>query len=104
MADLIPHVPPPAGIIYRVNRRGRTPFEPPGWDNAGSEAKFAGRYDDPAGLSIPEEYRFRTLYCGTRKAAALGEIIDNKGLRPSLRTIAELPSVDPDRPVDPGSL
>ncbi|MGA7732471.1 MAG: hypothetical protein WCD37_14525, partial [Chloroflexia bacterium] len=67
-------------------------------------AKFNGRYDDPAGLSMPKDLRFRTVYCGTRKAVALGEIIDGKGLRPSLQTIVELPAVDPDRPVDPSSL
>lgn len=104
MVNLIPHVAPPAGTIYRVNRRGRSPFEPPDWHFADAEGKFNGRYDDPAGFSIPEDLRFRTIYCGARKAAALGEIIDGKGLRPSLRTIADLPAIDPDRPVDPGSL
>jgi hypothetical protein len=104
MADLIPSVPPPGGPIYRVNRRGRTPFEPPSWVLAGPVAIFKGRYDDPAGWVMPEDRRFRTIYCGTQKAAALGEIIDAKGLRPSIRTIAELPAVDPNRPVDPRSL
>jgi hypothetical protein len=89
MASTIPHISPPVDVVYRVNRRGRTPFEQPDWELAGEERKFSGRYDDPAGTSIPERYRFRTLYCGSTSAASLGETIYGKGLCPDLETIAK---------------
>src|SRR4051794_31450049 len=103
MADLIPHVSPSADLVYRVNRRGRPLFQPPDWEHAGPEQKFNGRYDDPAGLSMPQALRFRTIYCGTR-SAALSEIIAGKGLRPDLQTIAQLKTLDPNLPAEPRSL
>lgn len=97
----IPYVPPPVGMVFRVNRRGRPLFQPPNWALAGVEGRFAGRYDDPTGTTIPEKYRFRTIYCGTTHAAALGEVIAGKGLRPDLKTIAQLRDIETNSPTNP---
>src|SRR3954470_22788827 len=90
MANIIPHVSPPVDKVFRVNRWGRPLFRPPDWENAGKEGKFNGRYGDPAGEMIPREYRFRMIYCCTSRAAALGEVIAGKGLRPDFNTIANI--------------
>ncbi len=104
MVNDIPYVSPPLDMVFRVNRRGRPLFQPPNWELAGVERRFAGRYDDPGGANIPENHRFRTIYCGTSRAAALGEVIAGKGLRPDLKTIAELHEVETENLITPGLL
>jgi hypothetical protein len=104
MVSTIPYVFPPADMVFRVNRRGRPLFQPPNWALAGAERRFGGRYDDPAGTAIPENYRFRAIYCGTSRAAALGEVIAGKGLRPDLKTVVKLQEIETDSPANPGLL
>lgn len=68
---------PPSKSIYRVGYPPN-PFEPSPWEVArkNPDGTFGGRFDDPSAnweTPLPEEERFRMVYCSTRPVAAFGE-------------------------------
>jgi hypothetical protein len=67
------------------------------------DGTFGNRFDDPGALrGIPQEERFRTVYCATRSVAAFGETISR--FRPSLKLLAQLESIDDAEPWDSKTL
>jgi hypothetical protein len=67
--------PPNGGIVYRV-ARGYDIFAPPDWAWAQEGKVFTNRFDDPGAYrGIPQDKRFRSIYCATRDAGAYGETI-----------------------------
>lgn len=96
----VPWVHPPSRSLFRVARRGRDPFDPPPWAVAGPDGTFGNRFDDPSGKrGVPEEQRFRMVYCGTQPACAFGETIAR--FRTSIKLIAELEAIQDDEPLIP---
>ena len=84
--------------MYRVGR-GNDAFTPPPWEKAFEDGTFNNRYDDPrAERGLPEEHRFRVLYCATRRAGAYGETIAPYRKNPSLRV--KLEEIADDEPLD----
>ena len=56
--------------------RGFDVFAPPDWSWAQEDGTFGNCFDDPGKYrGIPEEDRFRMVYCTTRRAGAFGETI-----------------------------
>ena len=100
MSHQLPYVPATRENVYRIKKHkyGTPPFHPPDWQYATKKARFRGRYDDPAGIRLSEDQRFRVVYCGTRTASALGEIIDSS-LRPDLETIEMLQAISDGEPL-----
>jgi hypothetical protein len=96
VADDLPTVSPPSAV-FRVGR-ALDPFEPPEWGLADPEdGTFGNPFDDPGALrGIPQEERFRTVYCATRSVAAFGETIAR--FRPSLKLLAQLERIDDAEP------
>lgn len=90
MPDPLPTVGPPE-LVYRVERRISGVFEPPAWRYATEENKtFGGRFDDPsAARGVPQEERYRVIYCATRSAGAFGETTAAR-FRPNTRLPPEL--------------
>jgi hypothetical protein len=83
--------------VYRVGR-GEDAFAPPPWEYVFEDGTFNNRYDDPrADRNVPEEERFRVIYCATRRAGAYGETI--APYRKSLSVLASLREID-DEPLD----
>ena len=75
-------------------------FAPPPWDKAGEDGTFGNRFDDPrAKREVPQEDRFRMIYCATRPAGAFGETMAR--YRKSLRLLAALQGIADDKPLDP---
>lgn len=70
-------MPPPSSVVFRI---ARDPFVPPLWDAANNillPKTFGGRFDDPSGRwGVPEEERFRTLYCTTQRTGVFAETSD----------------------------
>ena len=99
MARDLPSVgPPDGGLVYRVGR-GEDAFAPPPWEYVFKDGTFNNRYDDPrADRNVPEEERFRVIYCATRRAGAYGETI--APYRKSLSLLASLQEIDDDEPLD----
>lgn len=61
--------------MFRV-ARGYDVFAPPDWAWAEGGSVFTNRFDDPGAYrGIPQEKRFRIIYCATREAGAYGETI-----------------------------
>jgi RES domain len=84
--------------VHRVGR-GEDAFAPPPWEFVFEDGTFHNRYDDPrADRGVPEEERFRVVYCATRAAGAYGETIAT--YRQSPRLLAELRRVKDDKPLD----
>ncbi len=89
-------VPPPKSPIYRVGRP-LDPFDPPPWDKAGEDGTFGNRFDDPGHLDgIPQEQRFRMIYCATQRTAVYGETLAR--FRPSLTLLEKLAEIEDDEP------
>jgi hypothetical protein len=85
-------------MVFRI-ARGFEVFAPPDWAWAQGDGTFTNRFDDPASYrGIPEEDRFRVIYCATRPAGAFGETI--APFRKSPRTLAGLKQVNDDEPLD----
>jgi hypothetical protein len=79
--------------------RGEDAFAPPPWEFAFEDGTFHNRYDDPrADRGVPEEERFRVVYCATRAAGAYGETIATYRQSPDL--LAGLQRVEADEPPD----
>jgi hypothetical protein len=86
-------------MVFRV-ARGFDVFAPPDWAWAKEDGTFTNRFDDPGAYrGIPEEERFRVIYCATQPAGAFGETI--APFRKSLSTLAALREVSDDEPLDP---
>lgn len=85
-------IPSPQHPIYRVARRGPyTPFSPPDWGYANKDdGTFGSRFDDPGGRAnreggrdfIPQDGRYRVIYCASTAVAALGETIAPLRVKP----------------------
>jgi len=84
---------PPASGIYRVAHSTPGPFAAPLWRYASSDGTFGNRFDDPRS-HLPEEERFRVLYCATERRAAFAETLTR--VRPSLNVLAEMATIDDD--------
>lgn len=100
MADApLPAVRPPE-LVYRVTR-GLDAFAPPDWAYALPDGTFGNRFDDPsaADKGVPEEERYRAIYCATERAGAFGETIAR--FRPSIELLAGLEAIEDDEPLDP---
>ena len=100
MARDLPAVSPPeGGVVFRVGR-GLDAFAPPPWDRAKEDGTFGNRFDDPrACRGVPEEDRFRVIYCASRLAGAYGETTAR--YRKSPRLLAALRQIEDDEPLDP---
>jgi hypothetical protein len=86
-------------MVFRVGR-GLDAFAPPPWDRAGEDGTFGNRFDDPrAEREVPQEDRFRIIYCVTRPAGAFGETTAR--YRKSPRLLAGLQEIADDEPLDP---
>ncbi|HET7478974.1 MAG TPA: RES domain-containing protein [Rubrobacteraceae bacterium] len=87
-------------MVYRV-ARGLDAFAPPDWAYALPDGTFGNRFDDPAAADkgVPEEERYRAVYCATERAGAFGETIAR--FRPSMELLAGLEEVEDDEPLDP---
>jgi hypothetical protein len=86
-------------MVFRVGR-GFDAFAPPPWDKAGEDGTFGNRFDDPrADRGMPEEDRFRVIYCATRPVGAFGETVAR--YRRSPRLLAALRNIEDDEPLDP---
>ena len=86
--------------MFRVTR-GFDVFAPPDWSWAQEDGTFGNRFDDPGQYrGIPEEDRFRVIYCATQRAGAFGETIArfrrSPGLTEGLRTIDDEESFEPE--------
>lgn len=89
----LPTMGPPEAV-YRVGR-GLDTFAPPDWAYALPDGTFGNRFDDPsAKRGVPEEERYRMVYCATERAGAFGETIAR--FRPSVRLLAGLEEVEDD--------
>src|SRR5437016_6082305 len=68
---------PPSSVVFRI---ARDPFVSPPWQYAINELlpkTFGGRFDDPSGRwCVPDEQRFRTLYCTTQRTGEFAETTD----------------------------
>jgi hypothetical protein len=86
-------------MVYRV-ARGFDAFAPPDWGWAKDDGTFGNRFDDPGAYrGIPEEQRFRVIYCATQSVGAFGETIAR--YRKSPKLLAELQQIEDDEPPDP---
>jgi len=86
-------------MVYRV-ARGFDAFAPPDWAFAREDGTFGNRFDDPGAYrGIPEENRFRVLYCAAQPAGAFGETIARYRRSPGL--LAKLQQIESDEPPDP---
>jgi hypothetical protein len=107
VARELPYVGPPEGRrVYRVCR-GFDVFAPPDWSWAHEDGTFGNRFDDPGKYrGIPEEDRFRVVYCATQRAGAFGETIARFRRSPrlveGLRTIEGEEHSETVREDDPG--
>jgi RES domain len=100
LPGMIPSMHSPSRPVFRVARRGRDPFDPSPCAIAGPDGTFGNRFDDPSGKrGVPEEQRFRMVYCGTQPACAFGETIAR--FRTSIKLIAELEAIEDDEPLNP---
>lgn len=100
MARDLPYVgPPEGGRVFRVSR-GFDVFAPPDWSWAQEDGTFGNRFDDPGKYrGIPEEDRFRVIYCATERAGAFGETIAR--FRRSPRLAEALGEIDDGEPLGP---
>ena len=100
MARELPYVGPPEGDeVFRVSR-GFDVFAPPDWSWAHEDGTFGNRFDDPGKYrGIPEEDRFRVIYCATRRTAAFGETIAR--FRRSPKLVEGLRAIDDEDPFEP---
>ena len=100
MANDIPSVgPPEGGLVFRVSR-GFDVFAPTDWIWAQEDGTFTNRFDDPGAYrGIPEEERFRVVYCATHPAGAFGET--TAPFRKSVKTLARLQEIADDIPLAP---
>lgn len=80
--------------------RGFDVFAPPDWSWALEDGTFGNRFDDPGKYrGIPEEHRFRVVYCATQLAGAFGETIAR--FRKSPRLLEGLEAIDDEEPFEP---
>jgi hypothetical protein len=80
--------------------RGFDVFAPTDWSWAQEDGTFGNRFDDPGKYrGIPEEDRFRMVYCATQRAGAFGETIAR--FRRSPRLVEGLRTVDDEEPFEP---
>jgi hypothetical protein len=80
--------------------RGFDVFDPPDWAWAHEDGTFTNRFDDPGAYrGIPEEERFRVVYCATQPAGAFGETTAH--FRKSVKTLAGLQEITDDTPLAP---
>ena len=87
--------------MFRVSR-GFDVFDPPDWAWAQEDGTFTNRFDDPGAYrGIPEEERFRVVYCATQPVGAFGETTAH--FRKSLKTLAGLREIEDDTPLAPES-
>lgn len=99
-------VPPPATPVFRV-AHGPDPFAPRAWQHADPDGTFGNRFDDPGGRPdpigrrkiIPQEARFRVIYCATQRAGAFAETIARFRSDPEL--YLALQQIEDDDPLDP---
>jgi len=99
VSDLPAVGPPEEGLVYRIARNFDV-FTPPDWSWAREDGTFGNRFDDPSAEDeIPEEDRFRVIYCSSRPVGAFGETISR--YRKDVRLYAELKTIEDDEPLDP---
>ena len=85
--------------MFRVSRDFDV-FAPPDWSWVQEDGTFGNRFDDPGKYrGIPEEDRFRVVYCATQRAGAFGETIAR--FRRSPRLVEGLRVVDDEEPFEP---
>ena len=93
MASSLIAVPAPRAPIYRVGRMP-DPFAPSPWAYAKPDGTFGNRFDDPGGRrGIPQEDRFRVLYCASDSAGACAETVAY--FRPELATMVDANATPP---------
>jgi hypothetical protein len=86
-------------MVYRV-ARGFDPFAPPDWAFAKDDGTFGNRFDDPGAYrGMPEERRFRVIYCATEPAGAFGETVAR--FRKNPRLLAKLQQIEDSDSLDP---
>lgn len=101
MAKDFPFVgPPEGGVVFRVAQDFDV-FAPRDWSWAQPDGTFKNRFDDPGAYrGIPQEERFRVIYCATKPAGAFGETTAH--FRKSTATLAGLEEIEDDEePLDP---
>jgi hypothetical protein len=86
----------PVSGIYRVGFRTPGPFVPADWSRAIGQVSFSGRFDDPR-AGLPEQDRFRVLYCASDRRGAFGETLAR--FRLPVRLTSRLDTVDDDEPI-----
>jgi len=88
----------PPELVDRVGR-GLDAFAPPDWAYALPDGTFGNRFDDPSAEGgVPEEGRYRAIYCATERAGAFGETIAR--FRPSMKLLAGLEQIEDEEPLD----
>ncbi|MGH3144604.1 MAG: hypothetical protein ACRDTR_02270, partial [Rubrobacter sp.] len=84
--------------MFRVSRVFDA-FAPPDWSWAHEDGTFGNRFDDPGKYrGIPEEVRFRVIYCATEQAGAFGETIAR--FRRSPRLVEGLEEINDEGPLE----
>lgn len=85
--------------MLRVSR-GFDVFAPSDWSWAQEDGTFGNRFDDPGKYrGIPEEDRFRVVYCASQRAGAFGETIAR--FRRSPRLVEGLRTIVSEEPFEP---
>ncbi|WP_152670814.1 RES family NAD+ phosphorylase [Rubrobacter aplysinae] len=75
-------------------------FSPPPWMAAKEDGTFGNRFDDPGQAhEVPQEERFRVIYCASDKAGAFGETLSRFRKSPSL--IAALKDIEDEEESEP---
>jgi hypothetical protein len=105
VSDLVV-VSPPAYPVFRI-AHGPDPFAPREWDYSHEDGTFGNRFDDPGGRPhptgqrgiIPQDARFRVIYCATHRAGAFAETIAR--FRPDPDLYLALQQIKDDEPLDP---
>jgi integrase len=70
-------------------------FAPPDWSWIHEDGTFGNRFDNPGKYrGIPEEDRFRVIYCATQRAGGIGETIAH--FRRSLKLLEGLRTIESD--------
>ncbi len=84
--------------MFRVSRDFDV-FAPPDWSWAQEDGTFGNRFDDPGQYrGIPEDDRFRVVYCATQRAGAFGETIAR--FRRSPRLVEGLRTIESEEPFE----
>lgn len=86
-------IAPPSHGLYRIARRQAGPFDPADWNYAGEDGTFGNRFDDPRS-ELPEDQRFRMIYCASDRRGAFGETLAR--FRPRFGLDSKLAAINDD--------